>query len=138
MPEALLGGYPKGQTFGTRLGFRLPEGRDEFADYFNNAISVPGDETETLEQLSARTRTSIVIGVIEKKGNTLFCTALFITPEQGLVAKHRKLMPTGTERLILGQCDGSTLPVTQTKSGFIGGAICWENHMPLLNAPCYA
>jgi nitrilase len=138
MPEALLGGYPKGQIFGTRLGFRLPEGRDEFADYFNNAINVPGDETEILEQLSARTRTSIVIGVIEKQGNTLFCTALFITPEQGLVAKHRKLMPTGTERLIWGQGDGSTLPVTQTKAGLIGGAICWENHMPLLRTAMYA
>lgn len=26
MPEALLGGYPKGEGFGTRLGYRLPEG----------------------------------------------------------------------------------------------------------------
>lgn len=138
MPEALLGGYPKGQIFGTRLGFRLPEGRGEFARYFDNAITVPGNETEILEQLSVRTRTSIVIGVIEKQGNTLFCTALFITPEQGVVAKHRKLMPTGTERLIWGQGDGSTLPVTQTKAGLIGGAICWENHMPLLRTAMYA
>lgn len=27
MPEALLGGYPKGEIFGTRLGYRLPEDR---------------------------------------------------------------------------------------------------------------
>jgi nitrilase len=138
MPEALLGGYPKGEIFGTRLGYRLPEGREAFARYFNNAITVPGDETETLAQLSARTQASIVIGVIEKEGNTLYCTALFITPENGLEAKHRKLMPTGTERLIWGQGDGSTLPVTQTKAGLIGGAICWENHMPLLRTAMYA
>jgi len=42
MPEALLGGYPKGEIFGTRLGFRLPEGRAAFADYYANAIDVPG------------------------------------------------------------------------------------------------
>jgi nitrilase len=138
MPEALLGGYPKGEIFGTRLGYRLPEGREAFARYFNNAITVPGDETEVLAQLSARTQSSIVIGVIEKQGNTLYCTALFITPENGLVAKHRKLMPTGTERLIWGQGDGSTLPVTQTQAGLIGGAICWENHMPLLRTAMYA
>jgi nitrilase len=138
MPEALLGGYPKGEIFGTRLGYRLPEGREAFARYYNNAVTVPGDETEVLVQLSARTQSSIVIGVIEKEGNTLYCTALFITPENGLVAKHRKLMPTGTERLIWGQGDGSTLPVTQTKAGLIGGAICWENHMPLLRTAMYA
>ena len=37
LPEALLGGYPKGEIFGTRLGFRLPEGRAAFADYYANA-----------------------------------------------------------------------------------------------------
>ena len=42
MPEALLGGYPKGETFGTQLGYRLPEGREAFARYFANAIDVPG------------------------------------------------------------------------------------------------
>ena len=42
MPEALLGGYPKGEIFGTRLGYRLPEGREAYARYHDNAIDVPG------------------------------------------------------------------------------------------------
>jgi nitrilase len=138
MPEALLGGYPKGEIFGTRLGFRLPEGRAAFADYYANAIDVPGVETEALADFSRRTNASIVIGVIERGGSTLYCTALFFTPEQGLVAKHRKLMPTGTERLIWGQGDGSTLPVVQTQAGRIASAICWENHMPQLRTAMYA
>lgn len=138
MPEALLGGYPKGEIFGTRLGYRLPEGRDAYARYYQNAIDEPGPETDALAALSQRTGASLVIGVIERAGSTLYCTALYFDPATGLAAKHRKLMPTGTERLIWGQGDGSTLPVLETAAGRIGGAICWENHMPLLRTAMYA
>ncbi|QZI73423.1 carbon-nitrogen hydrolase family protein [Pseudomonas protegens] len=138
MPEALLGGYPKGEGFGTQLGYRLPEGREAFARYFANAIDVPGAESEALAGLSARTGAHLVLGVIERSGSTLYCTALFFDPQQGLVAKHRKLMPTGTERLIWGQGDGSTLPVLDTQVGRVGAVICWENMMPLLRTAMYA
>ncbi|MDD1017803.1 carbon-nitrogen hydrolase family protein [Pseudomonas sp. TNT2022 ID1048] len=138
MPEALLGGYPKGEGFGTQLGYRLPEGREAFARYFANAIDVPGAETEALAGLSARTGAHLVLGVIERSGSTLYCTALYFDPQQGLVAKHRKLMPTGTERLIWGQGDGSTLPVLDTQVGRVGAVICWENMMPLLRTAMYA
>lgn len=138
MPEALLGGYPKGEIFGTYLGYRLPKGREAYARYYDNAIDVPGSETDELAGLSQRTGANLVVGVIERSGNTLYCTALFFSPEEGLIARHRKLMPTGTERLIRGQGDGSTLPVMDTPAGRIGAAICWENHMPLLRTAMYA
>jgi nitrilase len=138
MPEALLGGYPKGEAFGTYLGYRIPAGRETFARYFDNAIDVPGPETGELAELARRTGAHLVIGVIERAGSTLFCTALFFAPQEGLIAKHRKLMPTGTERLIWGQGDGSTLSVVDTPAGRIGAAICWENNMPLLRVAMYA
>lgn len=138
MPEAILGGYPKGETFGTYLGYRLPEGREAFERYFNNAIDVPGVETSELEGLAKRTGANLVVGVIERAGSSLFCSALFFSPEEGLIGKHRKLMPTGTERLIWSQGDGSTLPVFPTSVGKIGAAICWENHMPLLRTAMYS
>mgnify|MGYP001605727109 FL=1 len=138
MPEALLGGYPKGEIFGTRLGYRLLEGRDAFRTYFENAIDVGGEETAALANFAARTNASLVVGAIERAGSSLYCTALIFDPVEGLVAKHRKLMPTGTERLIWAQGDGSTLPVVQTAAGRIGTAICWENHMPLLRTAMYA
>lgn len=138
LPEALLGGYPKGEIFGTRLGYRLPEGREAFARYSAQAITVPGQQTDALAALSRRTGASLVLGVIERAGSTLYCTALFFDPKQGLVGRHRKLMPTGTERLIWGQGDGSTLPVVQTAAGRATAAICWENHMPLLRTALYA
>ena len=138
MPEALLGGYPKGEGFGTRLGYRLPEGRERYQAYYENAVALDGEEIEKLGGLSNRTGTSLVLGVIERDKSSLYCTALFIEPEKGLVAKHRKLMPTGTERLIWSQGDGSTLPIVDTAAGRLGAAICWENHMPLLRTAMYA
>ncbi|RDL14509.1 carbon-nitrogen hydrolase family protein [Pseudomonas jessenii] len=138
MPEALLGGYPKGEGFGTQLGYRLPEGREAYARYFANAIDVPGAETDALAALAARTGANLVIGVIERSGSTLYCTVLYFDPQSGLVAKHRKLMPTGTERLIWGKGDGSTLPVLDSQVGKLGAVVCWENMMPLLRTAMYA
>jgi len=138
LPEALLGGYPKGETFGTQLGFRLHEGREAFARYYDNAVALDGPEVAALADLSRRTGTTLVLGVIERGGASLYCTALFITPDDGLVAKHRKLMPTGSERLVWGLGDGSTLPVVETPFGRLGAAICWENHMPLFRTAMYA
>jgi len=138
LPEAVLGGYPKGDIFGTRLGFRTPAGRAAFARYYAAAVDVPGPEVEALAGLSAETGASLVVGVVERAGSTLYCTALFLDPGEGLVARHRKLMPTGTERLIWGQGDGSTLPVVPTAAGRAGAAICWENNMPLLRTAMYA
>jgi nitrilase len=138
MPEALLGGYPKGESFGTRLGYRLPAGRDAFARYHDNAVDMDGPELAALAGLSSRTGAALVLGVIERAGASLFCTAVFIEPGQAVVAKHRKLMPTGTERLIWSQGDGSTMPVVDSATGRLGAAICWENHMPLFRTAMYA
>jgi nitrilase len=138
MPEALLGGYPKGETFGTQLGFRTQAGRESFRRYHASAIDLSGREVAALVGLSARTGATIVTGVIERAGSTLYCTALFIDPLRGLIAKRRKLMPTGTERLIWGQGDGSTLSVVETQAGLATAAICWENYMPLLRMALYS
>lgn len=138
MPEALLGGYPKGEIFGTRLGYRMPEGREAFARYYENAVDLDGPELAAIAEMGTRTGATIVIGVVERAGSSLFCTALFIEPDFGIVAKHRKLMPTGTERLIWSLGDGSTMPVVQSQAGKLGAAICWENNMPLFRTAMYS
>jgi len=138
MPEALLGGYPKGADFGARVGYRTPQGREEFLQYWQQAVDLDGPEVAVVSELAKTCNTAIVIGVIERSGATLFCTALFISNTGELLAKHRKLMPTASERLIWGQGDGSTLPVVETVAGRVGAAICWENYMPLLRTAMYA
>jgi nitrilase len=136
-PEALLGGYPKGLDFGAVVGSRSDAGREMFARYFKGAIVCPGAETEMLAEWSRRSGLHIVIGVVERDGGTLYCSSLLFSPEGGLVAKHRKLMPTGSERLIWGVGDGSTMQVVETEIGRIGMAICWENYMPLYRQYLY-
>lgn len=137
-PEAFIGGYPKGITFGAVVGARRPEGRDWFARYFDAAVRVPGAETEALGEACARARLHAVIGVIERGGGTLYCTVLFFGADGALLGRHRKLMPTAAERLIWGYGDGSTLPVLDTPHGRLGAVICWENYMPMLRMAMYA
>ena len=122
-PEAMISCYPKGYDFGCMIGVRTPEGREEFARYFNSAITVPGAETDRIAEAAAARGIQVVIGVIERDGGTIYCTVLFFTPEGGLVGKHRKLMPTASERLVWGYGDGSTLPVFDTSVGKIGAGV---------------
>ncbi len=136
-PEAFLGGYPKGAHFGAPVGMRLPEGREAFATYFAAAIDLDGPEAAAIADATAQTGAFVVIGVIERDAGTLYCTALFFDGANGLVGKHRKLMPTAAERLIWGFGDGSTLPVIASPLGRIGAVICWENYMPMLRMAMY-
>ncbi len=137
-PEAFVGGYPKGLDFGARVGMRAPEGRSEFRRYWEGAVDVPGPVTDFLADTAKKNNAYLVIGVIERDIGTLYCTIVFFSPEGRFVAKHRKLMPTGMERLIWGFGDGSTLPVIETPIGRIGSVICWENYMPMLRMAMYA
>ena len=137
-PEAFIGGYPKGHDFGVSVGVRTPEGRDEFRRLFESAVEVPGPATEFLGSVARDHGVHLVVGVIERDGGTLYCTALILGPDGSLLGKHRKLMPTAMERVIWGSGDGSTLPVVSTPLGKIGTVICWENYMPLLRTAMYA
>jgi nitrilase len=137
-PEAFVGGYPKGLDFGARVGLRLPEGREEFRRYFERAIEVPGPATQALGAAARDGELHLVVGVIEREGGTLYCTALSFGPDGRLIAKHRKLMPTAMERLVWGFGDGSTISVVDTALGRLGSVICWENYMPLLRMAMYA
>ncbi len=137
-PEAFVSGYPRGLDFGARVGSRTPEGREWFRRYWEASVDVPGPATEAIGRIARRTGAHLVIGVTEREGGTLYCTVLFFGPDGTLLGKHRKLMPTASERLIWGQGDGSTMPVLETSIGRLGAVICWENYMPMLRMHMYA
>jgi len=137
-PEAFVSAYPKGLDFGARIGMRFPEGREDFQRYFDSAVDVPGPSTQALGDIAKTNNVYLVIGIIERELGTLYCTALFFSPDGRLLGKHRKLMPTALERLVWGYGDGSTLPVLDTQVGKVGAVICWENYMPLLRMYMYS
>ncbi|MFS0556788.1 carbon-nitrogen hydrolase family protein [Brevibacillus sp. 179-C9.3 HS] len=141
-PEAFIPAYPRGLTFGAKVGSRTPEGRKDWFRYWDNSIVVPSEETEKLGEAARKAGVYIVIGVIERdnenSGGTLYCSVLFFGPDGALLGVHRKLKPTASERLIWGEGDGSTLPVFDTPYGKLGALICWENYMPLARAAMYA
>ena len=137
-PEAFVGGYPKGLDFGARLGMRSPEGREAFRKYFESAIELTGPEAQRLGEVARDNHIHLVVGIIERDGGTLYCTAVTYAPSGKLISKHRKLMPTALERLVWGFGDGSTIGVAETSIGRIGSVICWENYMPLLRTAMYA
>jgi nitrilase len=137
-PEAFLSAYPRGLDFGATVGDRSAQGREEFRRYWESSVDVPGPAVDALSGIARENRIYLVIGVIEREHGTLYCTVLFFAPDGAFLGKHRKIMPTGAERLIWGFGDGSTLPVFDTPLGKIGAVICWENYLPLLRAAMYA
>jgi len=138
-PEAFISGYPdwvwlipnsKGAEL-NKLYLKLVE----------NAISVPDDATNKLCKAARDAKINVVMGMHEKNtessGASLFNSLLFINNKGEIIGKHRKLIPTGGERLIWAQGDGSTLKTYDTSVGKLGGLICWEIFMPLVRNAMY-
>jgi nitrilase len=104
-----------------------------------SSMDVPGPLVDRLVAACAQHNIHCVIGVNEReqqRPGSLYNTMLILGPE-GLLAKHRKLVPTMHERLFHGGGDGDDLRVIETPLGRIGGLICWENRMPLARNELY-
>lgn len=137
-PEAFLSAYPRGMDFGAVIGSRTDAGREEFRRYWASSVEVPGPAVERLGKIARTSRLYLVMGVVERDGGTLYCCVLFFAPDGTYLGKHRKIMPTASERLVWGFGDGSTMPVFDTPLGKVGAVICWENYLPLMRAAMYA
>jgi nitrilase len=138
-PESFIPGYPRGFDFGAKVGSRSDAGRKLYAEYAANSIDLESDDRVRLEKLSKEQNVYLVIGATEKTNTngSLYCSMIYISPTQGLLGVHRKIKPTGTERLIWAEAAGESLVTFQTPIGKLGGLICWENLMPMARMSMY-
>jgi nitrilase len=113
-----------------------------YAELLDQAVSIPSDATDRLCAAARQAGAYVAIGMSERNaeasGGSLYNTLLYIDADGQILGKHRKMVPTGPERLIWAQGDGSTLSVYDTPFGKISGLICWENYMPLARYALYA
>jgi len=139
-PEAFIPAYPD-------WVWAIPSGEEEvlnelYAELLANAVTIPSDATDVLCRAARLARAHVVMGMSERNaeasGASLYNTLLYIDDQGQILGKHRKLVPTGGERLVWAQGDGSTLHVYDTPFGKLGGLICWENDMPLARYTMYA
>ncbi|MGD0991413.1 MAG: carbon-nitrogen hydrolase family protein [Gemmatimonadales bacterium] len=116
-PDAALWGHAGGKTLFQRL--------------VENAVEVPGPAAQALAALARELKVTLVVGVHERRGRTLYNALLTFGPDGALANHHRKLMPTYHERMVWGQGDGAGLKAVPAGGAKVGGLICWEHWMPL-------
>lgn len=137
-PELFIPGYPYGMTFGFTVGSRTEEGRRDWKRYYDASILAGGEEAQALAEAAKKHGVYLSIGISERDPvtATLYNSNLMISPE-GVIMNHRKLKPTGSERVVWGDADRDFFPVMDTPWGPMGSMICWESYMPLARCALY-
>lgn len=125
-PEGFISGYPwwvwlTDPITGSPLQQKLME----------NAVEIPGPVVKKLSEAARKNNIYVCISVSEKEGGSLYLTQLWFNPLGDLMGKHRKMKPSGGERLIWGDGEASMMPVFDTEIGRLGGLQCWEHWIPL-------
>ncbi|MCP9767130.1 carbon-nitrogen hydrolase family protein [Lacihabitans sp. LS3-19] len=138
-PESFIPCYPRGLDFDAIVGRRTDKSRDLWLEFWSNSIETSSKYINQIGEAIKKANLFVALGVTEKenKGGSLHCSLLYFDNHGQLIGKHRKLKPTGLERYIWAESDGSTLISFDTKIGKIGGLICWENYMPLARMSMY-
>ena len=138
-PEAFIPCYPRGLRFDAVVGRRTDKGRNQWLDYWHNSLEINSQYIKDIGNAIKKANLFVALGVTEREaiGGSLYCSLLYFDRQGNLIGKHRKLKPTGLERYIWADSDGSTLVSFDTDIGKIGGLICWENYMPLARMSMY-
>jgi nitrilase len=139
-PETFIPAYPDWAW--AIAPAQLGQHNELYAELLANSVDVPGPATEALCRAARQAKAYVVMGInernVEGSGTSLYNTLLYIDAGGNIMGKHRKLVPTGAERLVWASGDGSTLQAFDTELGKLGGLICWENYMPLARYAMYA
>ncbi|WP_341318766.1 carbon-nitrogen hydrolase family protein [Paraburkholderia sp. IMGN_8] len=135
-PEAFVSGYPYWSMFvqaydmrGLRESSRpvIELGRKLIAQ----AVDVRAGDLAPIQERCLDNACSVVLGMNEVVGGTLYNSQAFIDASGAIVGVRRKLLPTLQEKMLYGQGDGSDLAVFELGGRRVGGLICFENTNPL-------
>lgn len=128
-------GFPEGFVPGHPIWYRhylvgSPEDRRFYRALFANAVEIPSPATQALGDAARKANAYVVLGACERIHGTLgtlYNTLLFIGPDGSILGRHRKIMPTGAERLVHARGDGSDFRTYASPPTRIGGLICGEH-----------
>ncbi len=128
-PEVFIPGYPYWSRYlSPMISTRYTK------ELLKQAMTIPGPATDHLAQAARNANIHVVVGVNEKLSHahgTLFNTNLLIGPNGQILGRHRKLVPTLSEKLVWAYGDGEGLRTYDTELGSLGTLICGENSNPL-------
>lgn len=125
-PESFIPGYPWWVWLADPNS-----GAPLFTELYKNAVEIPSVAVQKLSEAARRNKIYVCISVNELEGGSLYLTQLWFNPQGDLIGKHRKMRPSGGERLVWGEGDGSMMPCFKTEIGNLGGLQCWEHWVPL-------
>ena len=137
-PELFIPGYPIGMNFGFSMGKRTEAGRADWKRYYDASLIAGGEEFKQLSDAARDAKAYVSMGFSERDAinGTLYNSNVIFSPD-GSWSVHRKLKPTGSERLVWGDANRDYFPVVETPWGPIGSMICWESYMPLARVALY-
>lgn len=126
-PETWLPAYPYFHPYGAE-----PEAfRSLFRRLAEHSVVLDSGVLDPVCQAAAEQQLHVVMGINERErtGGTLYNTLVYVAPDGSVLGRHRKLVPTLSERVVWGGGDGSDLDVYETAIGRLGGLICYEHMM---------
>ncbi len=137
-PELYIPGYPIGMNFGFSVGKRTAEGREDWKRYYDASVCVGDAEFLRLAAAAKKTKAYVSIGFSEQDPviGTLYNSNVIFSPD-GTWSVHRKLKPTGSERVVWGDANRDYFPIVNSPWGPVGSLICWESYMPLARVALY-
>ena len=138
-PECFVSLYPSG-AWAAPASTWSPGCDELWERMWASSVDIRGPLVDRLVEACAEHGTHIAIGVNEREDarpGSLYNTLLILGAE-GVLHRHRKLMPTMHERVFHGVGAGDDLGVVELPgSARVGGLICWENRMPLARWQVY-
>lgn len=132
-PESFVPGYP--DWLWRRSPWSEPEWYARFAD---QAIDVASPDLDGVRTAAKSVGTWVALGITERTtSGTLYNSVVYVSAAGEIAGVHRKLVPTGAERLVWAHGQDHLLTVIDIDGVKVGSLICWESYMPLARAALY-